>query len=182
MWLREYVYMYVVSGFVYICLFNKSLLSVCLLCQTCSRNRGFRSEQRRQKSLFSRHLHPSGVCVCAAEKDSRGWQRFGDWRVAILNRQSGKSSLRRWQLSDLKEVREWAFLTSAGEYFKGWGNVTVWIAQIYLFFLTLASRAISCLLESLCRTNTGWWVWSPLKRNSSIERNLSLGPLSHGFL
>ena len=49
------------------------------------------------------------VCVCAhggfgeGESRKRGWG-LGSGGVAIVDRQSGRSSLRRWHLSELKEV------------------------------------------------------------------------------
>ena len=75
---------------------------MCLLILDLFSNGGHRSEQKRQKSLVSRHPHPSGVsmwawaCSDSGEKKIRegGWG-VGSGGVIMLNRWPGKSSLRR---------------------------------------------------------------------------------------
>lgn len=78
-------------------------------CATCySGNEGHRSKQKKTKmrSLSPWHLYPGGACVCVRAHTGSGARAGGERGrgsggagVAVLNRQSGKSSLR-GQLSD----------------------------------------------------------------------------------
>lgn len=70
------------------------------------------------------------MCVHAhsgsGEKGNRkgGWG-FGGGGGAILNRPSGRSFLRRWQLRDLKEVREWGHGDLCWKSTSGRGNIII---------------------------------------------------------
>lgn len=97
-----------------------------------TRDTGVNKKDKNEISFLMAPASWQAVCLCvpahsgSGEQASReGWWSPGGAGVAILNRQSGNSSLGRWQLSELKEVREWDRGDACLKTTSGRGNILV---------------------------------------------------------